>query len=107
MKMISARQLKEKLDKGEPVQIIDIRSSIDYEICHIKKAVSMPNSEIRDNIDKIARDIPVVIYCKYGIKSPTAIKHLEMEHGFRNLYSLEDGIYDWAKEVERSILNLI
>ncbi|MCX6235369.1 MAG: rhodanese-like domain-containing protein [Bacteroidetes bacterium] len=107
MKMITAIKLKEKIDNGEMIQIIDIRDTIDFEICHIAKSISIPKSEVMDNIDKIARDIPVVFYCKYGVKSPTSIKTLENEAGFTNLYSLQDGIYDWAKEVERSILNLI
>jgi rhodanese-related sulfurtransferase len=105
--MITAIQLKDKLDNNELIQIIDIRDPIDYEICHIKSAISIPKSEIPDNIDKISRDKPVVFYCKYGVKSPTSIKFLETEAGFANLYSLQDGIYDWAKEVERSLLNLI
>jgi adenylyltransferase/sulfurtransferase len=107
MKRITAHELKIRIDKGEPLQIIDIRDPLDHEVCHIPKAICIPKKEIFNQVDKIARDIPVVIYCRYGTKSPPLIMTLESEHGFRNIYTLEDGIYEWAREIDRQMLDLI
>ena len=105
--IISVKDLKKKLDCGEKIQIIDIRNIEDFDIYHLKNAICIPRSEIPDNIHKIARDIPVLIYCKYGLKSPKIIEYLESEKGFTNLFSLNEGLYEWVKEIDQSILDVL
>lgn len=107
MKKITVFDLKHKIDQGDKLQIIDIRDPLDHEVCHIPGAVCIPKKEIFDHLNRISKQIPVVVYCRYGTKTPPVITTLETEHGFRNLFSLEDGIYAWAKEVDRWMLDLI
>jgi rhodanese-related sulfurtransferase len=107
MKKITAHELKKRIDTGESLQIIDIRDPIDHEVCHIPAAICIPRVDILNQIELIAKDKPVIIYCRYGTKSHPIILNLEMEHGFKNIYTLEDGIYEWAKDIDRSMLDLI
>ena len=107
MKKITVFELKRKIDEGERIQIVDIREQSDFGVCHIPGAVCIPKKEIFDHLNQIAREIPVVMYCRYGTKTPPVTTALEMDHGMRNLYTLEDGIYAWAKEIDRWMLDLI
>jgi len=107
MRVINAFQLKEMIDSGEPIQIIDARDFTDYEVYHIKDAKFIPRMELMERADQLSREIPVVIYCKYGMKSPPTIKQLENEKGFLNLYSLKEGIYEWVREYDRDALELL
>ena len=62
---ITVEQLKEKIDKNEPVFIIDSRSTGSYDGSDykIKGSVRIPESEIEARLAEIPRDKPIVIYC--------------------------------------------
>jgi rhodanese-related sulfurtransferase len=107
MRKITAHELKRRMDAGERMQIIDIRDHVDYDVCHIPGAVSLPKKVIFDHLNQIAKEMPVVVYCRYGTKTPPVIIALENDHGVRNLLSLEDGIYAWAKDIDSWMLDLI
>jgi len=107
MKTLTAAELKEMIDNGDPLQLVDAREYEDFEIYHIKTAFCIPRSELLEKSDLLSNDIPVVIYCKYGMKSAPSIKNLENEKGFTNLYSLAEGLYDWMKLYDRNALDLL
>ncbi|MDD5695748.1 MAG: rhodanese-like domain-containing protein [Bacteroidales bacterium] len=107
MKTITVTEFKRRLDEGEPMQIIDIRDRMDYKACHIPGSVCIPGKEIYSHLHQIAREIPVVVYCRYGTKAPSVAATLETEHDLGNLLLLEDGIYAWAKEIDPGMLDLI
>ncbi len=107
MRKITVFELKRRLDEGERLQIVDIRERTQYNECHIPGAVCLPKKDIFDHLNQIAREMPVVMYCRYGAKSPPVVITLENDHGIKNLLSLEDGIYAWAKEIDRWMLDLI
>ncbi|HEY7914471.1 MAG TPA: rhodanese-like domain-containing protein [Blastocatellia bacterium] len=62
---ITVEQLKEKIDKNEPVFIIDSRSTGSYDGSDykIKGSVRIPENEIEARLAEIPRDKPIVIYC--------------------------------------------
>ncbi len=62
----------------------------------------IPLNTILQHRDKIAKDKPVVVHCKGGVRSAKAIRALE-EAGFDNLYNLKGGIVAYAKEVDQSL----
>ncbi|HNS18369.1 MAG TPA: rhodanese-like domain-containing protein [Bacteroidales bacterium] len=107
MKTITAQELRRRIDSGEPLQIIDIREPTDYKVCHIPGSICIPGKHIFDHLNQIGKEIPVVIYCRYGTKGPSVVAALESDHNIRNLLLLEDGIYAWAKEIDRWMLDLI
>jgi hypothetical protein len=62
---ITVEQLKEKIDKNEPVFIIDSRSTGSYDGSDykIKGSARIPEGEIEARLAEIPRDKPIVIYC--------------------------------------------
>lgn len=90
VKEISVEELKEKIRLKENIQIIDVREPAEYEVKNIG-AVLIPLRELTENLDKIERDIPVIVHCQGGSRSKKAAALL-IEKGFGNVLSLKGGI---------------
>src|SRR6516162_8427174 len=66
---ITPRELKERLDRGEKVLLVDVREPQEYAICHIEGATLLPMSYIPANLQKLDVDEDVVCYCHHGMRS--------------------------------------
>ena len=91
MKEISALELKNKLEAGELVELIDVREDYEHEANNIGGTL-MPLSSLMDHAMEIPKDKPVVLYCKKGIRSMIAIQRLSERHGYTNLINLKGGL---------------
>jgi hypothetical protein len=62
---ISPRELKEKLDAGEILTIVDLRHSVDFEADPelIPGAFRMDASELQQTDERLPRDREVILYC--------------------------------------------
>lgn len=101
MNEISVQELKEKLDKGEDFQLIDVREDFEYETSNLGGEL-IPLGGILIETDKIAKDKDVVIMCRSGKRSAMAVQQLEAQ-GFTNLYNLHGGILAWAEDIDPSL----
>lgn len=102
MKEISVQELKQMKESGEEFQLIDVREPYEYDICHLGGEL-MPAGQILSFADKISREKTVVLHCRSGQRSRTAIHNLEEKFGFRNLFNLKGGILAYADEVDSSL----
>ncbi len=102
MNEITAEELKEKFDKKEDFQLIDVRETHEHEFVNIGGEL-IPLATVVANADKIAKDKPVVFYCRSGARSGTAVRQLEQQFGFTNLYNLKGGILAYAREIDDSL----
>ena len=59
---ISAEELKDRLDNGEAILIVDARSTIAFEMEHITGAISVPGREVESRLDEFPRDQDIVFY---------------------------------------------
>jgi membrane protein DedA with SNARE-associated domain len=62
---ISAPELKERLDRGEEILIVDLRSDITYQVDGVKVAgaIWIPPGEFEERYNEIPPNHPVVMYC--------------------------------------------
>lgn len=67
--------------------IIDVREEGEYALSHIKNAVNIPLSQIRQRLDEIPRDRPVYLHCRSSQRSYNAVLALQA-HGFHNVYNI-------------------
>ena len=102
MKEITPTELKQRLDKGEDITIIDIRESYEYDLSNIG-GIHIPMYSLLARLDEIPHDKPVVLHCRSGSRSASTIMELERRHGFNNLYNLKGGIIAWANEIDPTI----
>jgi rhodanese-related sulfurtransferase len=102
MKEITVLELKEKMDKGEDFQLIDVREDFEYEMSNLG-GLLIPLGGILIEAEQIAKDKPVIVQCRSGKRSAAAIAQLEQQFGFTNLYNLKGGMLAWAEEIDPSI----
>jgi adenylyltransferase/sulfurtransferase len=102
MKEITVQELKTMQDKGEDFQLIDVRETYEYDIAHLNGEL-IPLGSIMNNADKISKDKKVVVHCRSGARSGTAIRQLEQKFGFDNLYNLKGGILAYADQIDPSL----
>lgn len=98
MNEITVQELKEKIDKGEDFQLIDVREDFEYETSNLG-GVLIPLGGVLIEAEKISKDKPVVVMCRSGKRSAAAIMQLE-QHGFTNLSNLRGGILAWQAEID-------
>ncbi len=99
----TAAELKQKLDNGENIQLIDVRQPDEYDFAKIKGAKLIPLGDILKRIDEIDESKETVIHCKAGGRSAKAIEFLE-KAGFKGkLSNLKGGITAWSNEVDSSV----
>ena len=102
VKEITVSELKELRDGSQDFQLIDVREPYEFDICNLEGEL-IPLGDVLDNIDKISSDKKVVVHCRSGARSATAINQLEKKFGFENLYNLKGGILAWADEIDTSM----
>lgn len=84
-KQISYDKVRE-LVKNDNI-IIDVREKYEYEYGHIKGALNIPLSELRERTEEIPRDKPVYIHCRSGHRSYNAVMTLQ-NLGFNNVTNI-------------------
>jgi adenylyltransferase/sulfurtransferase len=88
----TASELKQKLDNGESIQLIDVRQPDEYDFAKIKGAKLIPLGDIIRRMDEIDDSKETVIHCKAGGRSAKAIEFLQ-KAGFKGkLSNLKGGI---------------
>ncbi|MDZ4683096.1 MAG: molybdopterin-synthase adenylyltransferase MoeB [Saprospiraceae bacterium] len=88
---LSAAEFLQWQASGETFQLIDVREPEEYAAANIGGEL-IPLSAILKSEHQISRELKVVVHCKSGSRSAKAIRDLEKEFGFENLYTLKGGI---------------
>ena len=71
----------------EGTAIIDVREEDEYAQGHIKGALNIPLSQLRDRLSEIPRDVPLYLHCRSGQRSYNAVRAL-MQSGFKEVYNV-------------------
>lgn len=102
LKEISAEELKQLQENDNDFQLIDVREPYEYEIANIGGEL-IPVDTVGDHTDKISKDKKVVVHCRSGARSAQAIRELQEQYGYDNLYNLKGGILAYADQVDTSL----
>lgn len=94
---IAAVDLKARLDRREPLQLIDVRSVGEYTAGHIAGAVNVPIDQLRARLPELALDParPVIAICFSAHRSPPAVRLLR-QAGF-DAQQLRGGLIAWQR----------
>ncbi|MCL8208675.1 MAG: rhodanese-like domain-containing protein [Actinomycetia bacterium] len=92
---VSAAWLAERLDRGDPVIVADIRSREDYDRGHIRQAVSAPHTRVRQYAGIWPKDAVIVLVARSGYREVQAWQWLR-RRGFARVYCLKGGMIGWV-----------
>jgi sulfur-carrier protein adenylyltransferase/sulfurtransferase len=99
---MSPRELKRRMDAGEPFELLDVREPFEYEIARIDGAKLIPLGEITERLDELRGEQPIVVHCHSGKRSAQAARLLQ-QRGFANVYNLEGGIDAWSDQIDPNV----
>jgi len=102
MEIIHCKNLKARIDRGDDIQVIDIREIHEVETGNIG-ALHIPMAEVTSRLGEIRRDCPVVIHCRSGKRAKAMVHTLEAQYNFENLLLLDGGIQGWAREIDQNL----
>jgi sulfur-carrier protein adenylyltransferase/sulfurtransferase len=98
---MTARELKERLDRGEPITIVDVREPQEYRINRIEGSKLIPLGELPQRYEELDPNAAIVCQCKSGARSAKAAGFLR-SIGFKNVRNLAGGIIGWIDQVDPS-----
>ena len=98
---ITPRELREWLDSGKKLALIDVREPAEWDIVHIEGAQLIPQSLINsgEGLAQLPQDRMPVLYCKTGVRSAEALAAVR-KAGFADAVHLQGGIVAWAKQMQ-------
>ncbi|HUT83067.1 MAG TPA: FAD-dependent oxidoreductase [Thermodesulfobacteriota bacterium] len=100
---ISADELKQKIDRGGPFLLLDVRTAEEYQAGHIPGALHIPLDKLRERSLELKGKATgaLVVYCGQSLRSYQASRILK-ELGLGEAINLEGGIRMWRWEKEKA-----
>ncbi|AKB35892.1 Metallo-beta-lactamase family protein [Methanosarcina siciliae C2J] len=92
--LISVHDLKARIEKDEEIVILDVRSNEEWEAGHIEGARHIYVGHVEDNLDKIPKECPIVVYCGSARRSNIAASILK-KHGYNKVYNVLGSMVAW------------
>ena len=103
-KYVDAAGMNDLLQKPGTI-VIDMRNHYEYEVGHFEKALEIPSDTFREQLPmavdmmKGNEDKNIIMYCTGGIRCEKASAYM-LHKGFKNVFHLEGGIINYAKQVK-------
>ena len=104
---VDANRFNELAEDPDTV-LVDMRNHYESEIGHFKNALTPDVDTFRDSLDLIENQLKehketkkLVMYCTGGIRCEKASAYYKHK-GFKNVFQLEGGIINYAREVRKS-----
>jgi glyoxylase-like metal-dependent hydrolase (beta-lactamase superfamily II)/rhodanese-related sulfurtransferase len=92
---ITAKALAEQLGSSDSPTVIDVRTEKEHEAGHIDGSVNVPLNRLREQLDDVPAEVPVVVHCEGGYRSAIAASLLSAA-GRENVTDLVGGYKAWA-----------
>jgi molybdopterin/thiamine biosynthesis adenylyltransferase/rhodanese-related sulfurtransferase/molybdopterin converting factor small subunit len=99
---VSPIALKEQIDNGRDIVVLDVREPFEYEIAHLDNAKLIPLGQLAAHANELDTARPIVVYCHTGQRSAQAVRFLN-GLGFKKAKNLKGGIKAWGNEVDPTI----
>jgi adenylyltransferase/sulfurtransferase len=103
MQEITASELKQRLDNGDDIQIIDVREPAEVAVARIPNSTHIPLGQVLNRMSEIDPARETVVHCKMGGRSAKAIEALKRAGYTGRLVNLKGGITAWSNEVDPSV----
>jgi rhodanese-related sulfurtransferase len=99
---ITPRDLRDRLDRGDKLLLIDVREPHEHQICRIEGARLIPMRTIPASLLSLDSGVDVICYCHHGMRSLDVAAWLRSQ-GVENAQSLAGGIERWSAEIDPTV----
>jgi sulfur-carrier protein adenylyltransferase/sulfurtransferase len=95
---MQVEELKQRLDKGDDIFVLDVREPHEYQICNINGHL-IPLGDLPKRVSELDSSREIVAHCRSGARSAKAVDFLR-QAGFKKVRNLAGGILAWADRVD-------
>lgn len=103
IKQVSATELKDRIERQEPMLLLDVREPVEYRYARIDNSLLIPLNQIPLRLHELDPLQEIVVICHHGIRSQQAAQFL-VQSGFNNISNLSGGIDAWSCHCDSSVL---
>ncbi len=97
VKEIMPEQVLARLERGEKLQIIDVREDHEWNGGHIEQAKHIPLGMLPYRLDELDKETPIIMVCRSGVRSWNATEFVNY-HGFQ-AENMAGGMLAWPGKV--------
>jgi len=96
---VNTSQFQELIKSKPTAQIIDVRTpqEVAAGVIEGSKALDFYSPDFKENLNKLDKDAPVMVYCAVGGRSGNAMQMMK-QMGFKEVYNLSGGYRAWASQ---------
>jgi len=98
---MSVKELKQRMDAGDDLLILDVREPFEYQIANIGGKL-IPQAEVPRRLAEIDPNREIVVQCKSGGRSQRIAEFLK-KSGYENVANLAGGILAWSDQIDPSV----
>ena len=98
---MTVKELKQRIDAGEDMYILDVREPFEYQIANIGGKL-IPMNDVPKRLAEIDREREVVVQCKSGGRSQKVAEFLK-QAGYPKVANLAGGILAWSNEIDPKV----
>jgi len=95
---IQVEELKQRLDEGDDIFVLDVREPHEYQICNLNGYL-IPLGDLPKRVSELDSSKEIVAHCRSGVRSAKAVDFLK-QAGFKKVHNLAGGILAWADRVD-------
>lgn len=98
----SCEDIKNRLDNGEDLLLLDVREPSERQYCAIDGSTHIPMGEIPARMGELDPDKEIVVYCHHGMRSFQVAAFL-MGRGYDKVINLAGGIDAWSLTIDPDV----
>ncbi|POZ52413.1 rhodanese-like domain-containing protein [Methylovulum psychrotolerans] len=102
VKTLTALELKARLEKGEPLFLLDVREDYEFKYARIDGSVRISLNQLPQHIYELDAKQAIVVICHHGMRSQRAA-HFLADAGFPDITNLQGGIDAWSLYCDSSV----
>jgi rhodanese-related sulfurtransferase len=102
---ITPQQIKQRLDSGEKIALIDVREPSEFQQTRIAGAELIPVRSIPAELSRLeaqSDDAALIVFCHHGVRSLNVVNWLRQQ-GISECQSMAGGIDRWSLEIDPSV----
>jgi sulfur-carrier protein adenylyltransferase/sulfurtransferase len=101
---VTPEELRSMLDRGDPVDLIDVREPYEWEISRIPGGRRVPMAQWLDGsaTPSLSRELRPVFYCRSGNRTVEVLAMVRRS-GFPDAVHLRGGVNAWANKIDQSL----
>jgi len=100
--VITPRELKTRLDKGDKLVLLDVREQWEFDLAKLSGSTLIPLATLPQALSKLDRESEIIAICHHGMRSHDATNFL-LQQGFSKVKNLVGGIDAWSAQVDGAV----